>query len=90
MGLFFEKRESTRPFKVIRHLLIIIILAIFVSAIINDFDFFFMRLLFMFVGISSFFDGIENYYFNRDNKWRYISDFVFGLLWITSSFLIWR
>lgn len=88
MGLFFEKRESTKPFIIIRILLMIVIVFIFVIGIVNDFDFFFIRLLFMLLGISSILDGIERY-IKRENKWRYFFDFVMGLLWFVSSFIFW-
>ncbi|RCW40093.1 hypothetical protein DFP97_1425 [Paenibacillus prosopidis] len=89
MGLFFEKRESTKPFIIIRILLMIVIVFIFVIGIVNDFDFFFMRLLFMLLGVSSILDGIERY-LKRENKWRYYFDFGMGLLWFVSSFIFWK
>ena len=89
MGLFFEKRESTKPFRIIRYLLITVKIVLFIMAISSNFDFFYLGILFMLVGVSNVLDGIESY-LKKVNKWRYISDFGFAILWFISSFILLR
>ncbi|PUB09985.1 hypothetical protein C8K15_1229 [Paenisporosarcina sp. OV554] len=55
MGLFFEKRvkkKSSKPFIVIKILIVIAALFMLVMSIINDFDYFF-RWLFILLGVNS-------------------------------------
>jgi hypothetical protein len=59
-----------------------------VPSIINGFDFWFLRLVFILAGISSVIDGVESY-LKKENKWRYLSDFGFGLLWFITAFVFW-
>jgi hypothetical protein len=87
MGIFFEKRESTKPFKIIRFLLIIVTIVLFIVAISSGFDFFYLGILFMLVGVSNTLDGIESY-LKKENKWRYISEFGFAILWVISSVIL--
>jgi ABC-type lipoprotein release transport system permease subunit len=70
MGVFFEKRKSTKSFIIIRILMITISGVIVVTSIINGFDFWFLRLVLLLGGITSVIDGVENY-LKRENKWRY-------------------
>jgi uncharacterized membrane protein HdeD (DUF308 family) len=87
MGLFFGKRvkkKSSKPFIVLKILLVIISLFILVMSIINDFDFLF-RWLFILFGINSIIDGIEGY-FQKEDKRFYLLDFGFGVLYLLLSF----
>jgi hypothetical protein len=87
MGMFFEKRESTKPFRIIRYLFIIVTIVIFIVAISSGFDFFYLGILFMLVGVSNILDGIESY-LKKENKWRYISEFGFAILLFIYSFIL--
>jgi hypothetical protein len=87
MGMFFEKRESTKPFKIIRFLFIIATIVLFIVAISSGFDFFYLGIIFMLVGVSNILDGIESY-LKKENKWRYILEFGFAILWFISSVIL--
>lgn len=51
MELFFEKRESTKPFILIRYLMIIAMGLILILCIINDFNF--IKYIYLLLGIGS-------------------------------------
>ena len=86
MGLFFEKRvkkKSSKPFIVLKILLVIIALFILVMSIITDFDYL-LRSLFILFGVNSIIDGIEGY-FQKEEKRFYLLDFGFGVLYVILS-----
>jgi uncharacterized membrane protein len=86
MGLFFEKRESTKPFIILRILMLVILGVIVLTILINGFDFLFLRLAFILAGIMSVIDGVESY-LKKENKWRHLSDLGVGLLWFITAFI---
>ncbi|MBT2667573.1 hypothetical protein J7J00_19140 [Bacillus sp. ISL-4] len=59
MGLFFEKRESTTPFILIRHLMMIAMGLILLLGLITDFNFNFLKYIIFLSGIGSIIDGFE-------------------------------
>lgn len=62
MGLFFEKRESTKTFILIRYLMTIVMSLILILCIINDFNFNFIKNIFIsFIRIGSIIDGFERF-----------------------------
>jgi hypothetical protein len=56
-------------------------------AISSGFDFFYLGIIFMLVGVSNILDGIESY-LKKENKWRYILEFGFAILWFISSVIL--
>src|SRR6478735_3524105 len=82
MELFFEKRESTKPFILIRYLMIILMGLNLILGIINDFNFNFIKLFLLLLGIGSIIDGFESF-FKKENKSRMLLDFGVAFLWFT-------
>ncbi|MFB7642263.1 MULTISPECIES: hypothetical protein [Peribacillus] len=76
MGLFFEKRESTKstkPFILIRYLMRILMGLILILAIINV-NFNFMNYIILLFGIGSIIDGFESF-LKKENKRQMLLDF---------------
>jgi len=89
MGLFFEKgpkKKSSIPVTVFRVLIVVAMVILLILAITNDFDFFFIKWLFIVAGVSSFVDGIEGYLQKVDKKF-YIINFGFAIFWILFPFI---
>ncbi|QBP39744.1 hypothetical protein [Paenisporosarcina antarctica] len=90
MGLFFEKvpkLNSSKTVTVFRSFIVVTMVTLLILAIINDFDFFFIKWLFIAAGISSFVDGIEGYLQKVDKKF-YLFNFGFAVLWILFPFIL--
>jgi hypothetical protein len=86
MGLFFEKRDSTKPFEIIKYLILTIGTFILIFSIINDFNLGILMFLFLLSAIGSIIDGIESY-LKKENKNRILLDFGIALIWIVSFFV---
>ena len=63
MGIFFEKtnKKSSAPFIILKLLLIVSMITMLVMAILNGIDIFYVKLVFIFVGVNSIVEGIESY-----------------------------
>ncbi|MFH0070505.1 hypothetical protein [Peribacillus sp. NPDC056705] len=90
MGLFFKKRESTKPstkpFILIRYLMVIAMVLILIFSLINDFNLNFIKYIILLAGIGSIIDGIESI-FKKENKKQMLLDFSFAVIWF-ALFLI--
>ncbi|MDM5219681.1 hypothetical protein QUF86_02470 [Peribacillus sp. NJ11] len=80
MGLFFEKRESTKPFILIRYLMIIATGLILILSLINDFNFNFIKYIILLSGIGSIIDGFECF-LKKENKMQMLLDFGIAVIW---------
>lgn len=80
MGLFFEERESTKPFILIRYLMIIVMSLILILCIINDFNFNFMKNIYLLLGIGSIIDGFESF-LKKENKRQMLLNFGIAFIW---------
>jgi len=80
MGLFFEERESTKPFILIRYLMIIVMSLILILCIINDFNFNFMKNIYLLLGIGSIIDGFESF-LKMENKRQMLLNFGIAFIW---------
>ncbi|MDO7485768.1 hypothetical protein Q5O89_07670 [Peribacillus frigoritolerans] len=80
MGLFFEKRESTKPFILIRYLMIIAMGLILILCIINDFNFNFIKYIYLLLGIGSIIDGFESF-LKKENKRPMLLNFGIAFMW---------
>lgn len=87
MGLFFEKREreSTKPFILIRYLIVIAMGLILIISLINGFNLNFIKYIILLSGIGSIIDGIES--IKKENKKQMFLDFSFAVIWF-AVFLI--
>ncbi|MFE5431681.1 hypothetical protein [Peribacillus simplex] len=86
MGLFFEKRESTKPFILIRHLMMIAMGLILLLGLINDFNFNFLKYIIFLSGIGSIIDGFERF-LKKENKKQMLLDFGMAVIWF-AGFLV--
>ncbi|MGZ9817433.1 hypothetical protein ACXM0N_16170 [Peribacillus simplex] len=78
MELFFEKRESTKPFILIRYLMIIAMGLILILCIINDFNF--IKYIYFLLGIGSIIDGFESF-LKKENKRQMLLNFGIAFMW---------
>ncbi|MFH0069723.1 hypothetical protein [Peribacillus sp. NPDC056705] len=86
MGLFFEKSESTKPFTLIRYLMIILMGLNLILGIINEFNFNFIKYLLILLGVGSIIDAFEKL-LKKENKSRILIDFGVAFVWFTLFFL---
>ncbi|CAH0158000.1 hypothetical protein [Peribacillus simplex] len=84
MGLFFEKSESTKPFILIRYLMIILMGLIVILGIIYEFNF--IKYLLILLGIGSMIDAFERL-LKKENKSRMLLDLGVAFVWFTLFFL---
>lgn len=71
MNIFFEKtnkKKSSTPFIILKLLLLGLMIGMLVMAIINGIDIFYVKLVFVFVGINSILEGIESYLQKESKK----------------------
>ncbi|MEH7885207.1 hypothetical protein V7654_12910, partial [Bacillus sp. JJ1609] len=61
MRLFFEKRESTKPFVIIKYLFLTIGVFILIFSLIKGVNLGILKFLFLLSAIGSIIDGIESY-----------------------------
>ena len=83
MGLFFEKRESTKrtkPLILIGYLMRILMGLILILVIINDFNFNFIKYIILLLGIGSIIDGFESF-LKKENKRQMLLDFGIAFIW---------
>ncbi|KRF64791.1 hypothetical protein ASG99_19540 [Bacillus sp. Soil768D1] len=88
MGLFFEKRESTKrtkPFILIRYLMRILMGLILILAIINV-NFNFIKYIILLLGIGSIIDGFESF-LKKENKRQMLLDFGIAFIWFVMFFM---
>ncbi|CAH0314752.1 hypothetical protein SRABI96_05163 [Peribacillus sp. Bi96] len=86
MGLFFEKRESTKPFILIRYVMIIAMGLLLLLVIINDFNFDLMKNICILLGIGSIIDGFEDFYI-KENKRQMLLNFGIAFIWFVVFFV---
>ncbi|MFJ7367256.1 hypothetical protein ACIQWQ_24585 [Peribacillus frigoritolerans] len=89
MGLFFEKRESTKrnkPFILIGYLMRILMGLILILVIINDFNFNFIKYIILLLGIDSIIDGFESF-LKKENKRQMLLDFGIAFIWFVVFFI---
>ncbi|MFS0600096.1 hypothetical protein AB1L16_25815 [Peribacillus frigoritolerans] len=86
MGLFFEKRESTKrtkrtkPFILISYLMRILMGFILILVIINDFNFNIIKYIILLLGIGSIIDGFESF-LKKENTRQMLLDFGIAFMW---------
>lgn len=64
MSIFFEKtnkKKSSAPFMILKLLLLVLMITMLVMSILNDVDIFYVKLVFILLGINSIIEGIESY-----------------------------
>ena len=89
IGLFFEKRESTKrtkPFILIGYLMRILMGLILILVIINDFNFNFIKYIILLLGIDSIIDGFESF-LKKENKRQMLLDFGIAFIWFVVFFI---
>lgn len=72
MGIFFEKKNkkiSSTPFIILKILLIISMMTMLTLAILNDIDIFYLRIVFILLGINFAVEGMETYFQKKGQKW---------------------
>jgi len=90
MSIFFEKtnkKKSTKPFTILKLLLTCLMIAMLIMSIWNDNDIFYVRLVFVFVGINSFAEAIESY-IQRESKKTIKREIILGVLFILLAILL--
>ena len=89
MGIFFEKtnKKSSAPFIILKLLLIILMITMLVIAILNGIDIFYVKLVFIFVGINSIVEGIESY-LQKEKQKIIRREIVLGVLYILFAIIL--
>lgn len=90
MNIFFEKtnkKKSSTPFIILKLLLLGLMIAMLVMAIINGIDIFYVKLVFVFVGINSILEGIESY-LQKESKKIIGREIVLGILYILFAIIL--
>lgn len=82
MGLLFTRKtyKSSKLVSILRTLMILIMSVFLILGIINDYDFFYLGLLFLFAALDSLIEAIEAY-FKAENKKEYLVQFGFCAIW---------
>lgn len=90
MSIFFEntnKKKSSTPFIILKLLLLGLMIAMLVMAIINGIDIFYVKLVFVFVGINSILEGIESY-LQKESKKIIGREIGLGVLYILFAIIL--
>ena len=89
MGIFFEKtnKKSSAPFIILKLLLIVLMITMLVIAILNGIDIFYVKLVFIFVGINSIVEGIESY-LQKEKQKIIRREIVLGVLYILFAIIL--
>ena len=75
-----KKRESTKPFILIRYLMIIAMGLTLILCIINDFNFNFIKNIYLLLGIGSIIDGFESF-LKKENKRQMLLNIGIAFMW---------
>jgi len=81
MGIFFEKRKSSKPFIINTYIELGIAIFIIIKFIMEDFNWDVLKYAFLLLGYSWIIDGIESY-IKKEKRSRYFLYFAIGLGWI--------
>lgn len=90
MRKYFEKtnkKKSSKPFIILKLLLIVAMITMLVLAIWNDIDIFYVKMVFVLVGINSIVDGIEGY-FQKESQKIIRRDIGLGVLFILFAIIL--
>ncbi len=90
MNIFFEKtykKKSSKPFLILKMLLISLMIAMLIMTIWNNLDIFYVRLVFILAGINFLVDAIESY-LQKENKKVIIREVVLGTLYILFALIL--
>ncbi|MGD6966252.1 hypothetical protein ACQCVP_07485 [Rossellomorea vietnamensis] len=89
MGLFFEKseQESSKLFKVIDVVMLVILTILFSLTILSEFDLLYVGTLFLFLGVRSLIDAIERFIAKEQKKSAVHVGFAIIFLTTASSLL---
>ncbi|MBP1970905.1 hypothetical protein J2Z83_003041 [Virgibacillus natechei] len=89
--MFFQDKQeqeiSTKPMKIIRLSIAILMVILFVFSIIDGFDLTLIKWVIILAGVISLFDGIEKYYQKKSSK-VILFEFGFALFWFTLVFSV--
>ena len=90
MSIFFEKmnkKKSSAPFIILKLLLIVLMIAMLVMAILNDIEIFYVKLVFVLVGINSIVEGIESY-LQKESKKTIRKEMGLGVLFFLIAIIL--
>ena len=90
MNIFFEKtykKKSSKPFLILKMLLISLMIAMLIMTIWNNLDIFYVRLVFILAGINFLVDAIESY-LQKENKKVIIREVVLGTVHILFALIL--
>ncbi|QUG42779.1 hypothetical protein KD050_05795 [Psychrobacillus sp. INOP01] len=90
MSIFFEKtnkKKSSTPFIILKLLLLGLMITMLVMAILNGIDIFYVKLVFVFVGINSIVEGIESY-LQKESKKIIRREIGLGILYILFAIIL--
>lgn len=90
MGIFIRKtnkKKSSVPFIVLKLVLIVSMIVMLIMAILNDIDIFYLKLVFLLVGINSIVEGIESY-LQKERQKIILIEMVLGSLFILFALIL--
>ena len=90
MSIFFEKtykKKSSKPFIILKVLLISLMIAMLIMSIVNNLDIFYVRLVFLLVGVNFLVEAIESY-FQKENRKMITKEIVLGTLYIFFALIL--
>ncbi|MET0959116.1 MAG: hypothetical protein ABWX58_02125 [Psychrobacillus psychrotolerans] len=90
MNIFFEKtykKKSSKPFIILKVLLISLMIAMLIMTIWKNLDIFYVRLVFILVGFNFMVEAIESY-LQKENPKMIIKEIVLGILYIFFALML--
>lgn len=90
MSIFFkktDKKKSSAPFIILKLLLIVMMITMLIMAILNGIDILYVKLVFVFVAINSFVEGIESY-LQKESKKIIGREIALGVLYILLAIIL--
>ena len=92
MGIFFrevKRKKSSKPLSVIKNMILVAMVLFIVLALVNGFDYIFIRTVLILAGVLSFIEGIESY-IHKEKKEIYLTELGFGGLYFFILGITWQ
>jgi hypothetical protein len=89
MGLFFQDEEvkRTKTTVITRIIIGLLMVILFIYAIFTEFDFLFLRLMFILGGFGWILDAVEKYLQRKEGK-GFLIDLGFAMVWFILAFVL--
>jgi hypothetical protein len=87
MGIFFQeaKRKRSKLMTIKDNVHVILLVTLIILSLVNNFDFGYLKLAFIILGVNAMIDAVESYIY-KDPKKVYLIYFGLGISYILLSF----